>query len=64
MLSQMMVLESILFFLAFEASFSAVHGSAYPSDDAAANSHVTCVSHAVAVAAVCLSLSQQLLRTR
>ena len=64
MLSQMMVLESILFFLAFEASFSAVHGSTNPSDAVAADSHVTCVTHAVAVAAVCLSLSQQLLPTR
>ena len=57
-----MLWESILFMLAFEASFSAVQGSGQLSSATVASDHALCVSHAVAIA-VGVNLPQ-LLRMR
>lgn len=57
-----MIWESILFMLAFEASFSAVRGSEIGSDTAVVNCHALCVAHAVSVVATYIAL-QQLQRT-
>lgn len=43
-----MIWESLLFMLAFEASFCAVQGSADLSDTGAVNYHALCVSCVVA----------------
>jgi hypothetical protein len=45
-----MLWESILFMLAFEASFSAVQGGGQLSDATVVSEYALCVSHAVGVA--------------
>jgi hypothetical protein len=56
--------ESILFMLAFEASFSAVQGGGQLSDATVASEHALCVSHAVAVTVTVAVSLPQLLRMR
>jgi hypothetical protein len=54
-----MIWESLLFMLAFEASFCAVQGSAHLSHTAVVNYHALCVSCVVAAG---ISLPQLLRR--
>lgn len=58
-----MIWESILFMLAFEASFSAVQGTGQLSNAMVASEHALYVSHVAVAVAVGVSLPQ-LLRMR